>query len=242
MIQLNNGLLRGVLFTVMMLSQVSYAEFALIQDRDGYVNIRESADLKSPVLAQLKNNTVVDCVLEQATAKFCLVSTAGLKNNGYLYKDRIHFFKDYQRVAVSSSSTDQAIYSNQDITVQFQAAPVKVDSTLFKRIGADYKYYKNKEFFGTDGSIPDEQFSQLQQMNLLYQSKKIQLNPQQLEQYFFPTQGLADQSELADFKIYYLGSEIYILNTFNQGGAAAYHVMLYFKDGKLVEQQAWKAE
>lgn len=230
-----------MLFATVIYSQISYADFALIQDRDGEVNVRATADLKAPVIAKLKNNVVVDCLLEQASDKFCLVSAATLKDNGYVYKDRVNFFKAYHRVALSKLSTHQAIYSNKEITVSIAAQPARVDPRLFKQRGAQ-GYYNNKIFFGTDGTLPQQNFSQLQQMTIVYQSKQIKMNAAQLEQYFFPTQGLTAKGELADFQIYYLDKDIYILNTFNQGGAAAYHFVLHFKEGKLVDQQAWKAE
>ncbi|TCM67537.1 hypothetical protein EC844_10851 [Acinetobacter calcoaceticus] len=71
----------------------------------------------------------------------------------------------------------------------------------------------------------------------------IKLDSNQLEPYFFPTEGLGSgKNELADFNIYYLNDDIYVLNTFSQGGAASYAVMMHIRDGKLVEQSAWKIE
>ncbi|NUG00267.1 SH3 domain-containing protein, partial [Acinetobacter oleivorans] len=51
-----------------------------------------------------------------------------------------------------------------------------------------------------------------------------------------------DKNELADFKIYYLNNNIYILNTFNNGGAAAYNIVLNIKNGKVISNKAWKVE
>ncbi|HFF4192532.1 TPA: SH3 domain-containing protein, partial [Acinetobacter baumannii] len=51
-----------------------------------------------------------------------------------------------------------------------------------------------------------------------------------------------DKNELGDFKIYYLNNNIYILNTFNNGGAAAYNIVLNIKNGKVIANKAWKVE
>ncbi len=39
-----------------------------------------------------------------------------------------------------------------------------------------------------------------------------------------------------------LNNNIFILNTFNNGGAAAYNIVLNIKNGKLVANKAWKVE
>ncbi|EPJ5650225.1 SH3 domain-containing protein, partial [Acinetobacter baumannii] len=52
----------------------------------------------------------------------------------------------------------------------------------------------------------------------------------------------SNKNELADFKIYYLNNNIFILNTFNNGGAAAYNIVLNIKNVKLVAHKAWKVE
>ncbi|NUE94621.1 SH3 domain-containing protein, partial [Acinetobacter seifertii] len=65
----------------------------------------------------------------------------------------------------------------------------------------------------------------------------------ELEQYFFPKDGIDEgKNELADFKIYYLNNNIFILNTFNDSGAAAYNIVLNIKNGKLVSNKAWKVD
>lgn len=43
-------------------------------------------------------------------------------------------------------------------------------------------------------------------------------------------------------KIYYLNNNIFILNTFNDGGAAAYNIVLNLKNGGIVINKAWKVE
>ncbi|MFW6766015.1 SH3 domain-containing protein, partial [Acinetobacter pittii] len=52
----------------------------------------------------------------------------------------------------------------------------------------------------------------------------------------------SNKNELADFKIYYLNNNIFILNNFNNGGSAAYNIVLNIKIEKLVANKAWKVE
>ncbi|MDC4740034.1 SH3 domain-containing protein, partial [Acinetobacter baumannii] len=106
-----------------------------------------------------------------------------------------------------------------------------------------YKYFNNKKFFGTDGSLPDNNFLQLDKIIVKEKDNRIEISRTELEQYFFPKDGIDEgKNELADFKIYYLNNNIFILNTFNNGGAAAYNIVLNIKNGKLVANKAWKVE
>lgn len=50
------------------------------------------------------------------------------------------------------------------------------------------------------------------------------------------------RTSLLIFKIYYLNNNIFILNTFNNGGAAAYNIILNVKNGKLVSNKDLKVD
>ena len=47
---------------LMMISSCIYADFGLIQDKDGYVNVRELADLSSKVISKQKNRGGPTCL------------------------------------------------------------------------------------------------------------------------------------------------------------------------------------
>ncbi|OTM11648.1 hypothetical protein B9X54_14415 [Acinetobacter baumannii] len=118
-----------------------------------------------------------------------------------------------------------------------------LDPKLYKTFKGEYKYFNNKKFFGTDGTLPNNDFLQLDKIIIKSKDKKIEIGKNDIEQYFFPKNGIyGDKNELADFKIYYLNNNIFILNTFNNGGAAAYNIVLNIKNGKLVANKAWKVE
>ncbi|EPH2793173.1 SH3 domain-containing protein, partial [Acinetobacter baumannii] len=117
------------------------------------------------------------------------------------------------------------------------------DPKLYKTFKGEYKYFNNKKFFSTDGTLPNNDFLQLDKIIVKNKDKKIEIGKNDIEQYFFPKNGIdSNKNELADFKIYYLNNNIFILNTFNNGGAAAYNIVLNIKNVKLVAHKAWKVE
>ncbi|CAA0264652.1 SH3 domain-containing protein [Acinetobacter baumannii] len=239
-----NKYLKFIVFTAFMIGSIEalHADFGLIQDKDGYVNVRENSSLSSKVTSKLNNNEIVSCVMDEETNNFCLVNASN-GATGFVYKNRINNFSGYTSIKLSQYSREKVIYSDKNIIVEVYAKKAISDPKLYKNFKGKYKYFNNKKFFGTDGSLPDNNFLQLDKIIVKEKDNRIEISRTELEQYFFPKDGIDEgKNELADFKIYYLNNNIFILNTFNNGGAAAYNIVLNIKNGKLVANKAWKVE
>ncbi|HEN9551045.1 SH3 domain-containing protein [Acinetobacter baumannii] len=233
-----------IISTVLMMGPVgsSYADFGFIQDKDGYVNVRENSSLTSKVTSKLNNNEIVSCVMDERVNNFCLVNASN-GVTGFVYKNRINNFSGYTSIKLFQYSKEKAVYNDKNIIVEVYAKKAILDPKLYKTFKGEYKYFNNKKFFGTDGTLPNNNFLQLDKIIIKSKDKKIEIGKNDIEQYFFPKNGIdGDKNELADFKIYYLNNNIFILNTFNNGGAAAYNIVLNIKNGKLVANKAWKVE
>ncbi|MFX4953074.1 SH3 domain-containing protein [Acinetobacter baumannii] len=233
-----------IISTVFMMGPLgsSYADFGFIQDKDRYVNVRENSSLNSKVTSKLNNNEIVSCVMDEGTNNFCLVNASN-GVTGFVYKNRINNFSGYNSIKLSQYSREKAVYNDKNIIVEVYAKKAILDPKLYKTFKGEYKYFNNKKFFGTDGTLPNNDFLQLDKIIIKSKDKKIEIGENDIEQYFFPKNGInSDKNELADFKIYFLNNNIFILNTFNNGGAAAYNIVLNIKNGKLVANKAWKVE
>ncbi|MGF2353198.1 SH3 domain-containing protein [Acinetobacter baumannii] len=236
--------LKFIIFTFLMIGPIvsSYADFGFIQDKDGYVNVRGNSSLNSKVTSKLNNNEIVSCVMDEETNNFCLVNASN-GVTGFVYKNRVNNFSGYNSIKLSQYSREKAVYNDKNIIVEVYAKKAILDPKLYKTFKGEYKYFNNKKFFGTDGNIPNNEFLLLDNISSKSKDKKIEIGKNDIEQYFFPKNGIdGDKNELADFKIYYLNNNIFILNAFNNSGAAAYNIVLNIKNGKLVANKAWKVE
>ncbi|AZC07255.1 TPA: SH3 domain-containing protein [Acinetobacter nosocomialis] len=236
--------LKFIVFTSFMIGSIeaSYADFGFIQDKDGYVNVRENSILNSKVTSKLNNNEIVSCVMDEQTNNFCLVNASN-GVTGFIYKNRINNFSGYTSIKLSQYSREKAVYNDKNIILEVYAKKAILDPKLYKTFKGEYKYFKNKQFFGTDGTLPNNDFLQLDKIIIKDKDKKIEIGKNDIEQYFFPKNGIdGDKNELADFKIYYLNNNIYILNTFNNGGAAAYNIVLNIKNGRVIANKAWMVD
>ncbi|MBP1503784.1 SH3 domain-containing protein [Acinetobacter nosocomialis] len=236
--------LKFIVFTSFMIgsTEALCTDFGFIQDKDGYVNVRENSSLSSKVISKLNNNEIISCAIDEGTNNFCLVNASnGVA--GFVYKNRINNFSGYTPINLSQYSKEKVIYSDKNIIVEVYAKKAILDPKLYKTFKGEYKYFNNKKFFGTDGSLPDNNFLQLDKIIVKEKDNTIEISRTELEQYFFPKDGIdGGKNELADFKIYYLHNNIFILNTFNDGGAAAYNIVLNLKNGGIVINKAWKVE
>ncbi|EHU1294291.1 MULTISPECIES: SH3 domain-containing protein [Acinetobacter] len=233
-----------IISTVLMMGPVgsSYADFGFIQDKDGYVNVRGNSSLNSKVTSKLNNNEIVSCVMDEGTNNFCLVNASN-GVTGFVYKNRVNNFSGYNSIKLSQYSREKSVYNDKNIIVEVYAKKAILDPKLYKTFKGEYKYFNNKKFFGTDGTLPNNNFLQLDKIIIKSKDMKIEIGKNDIEQYFFPKNGIdGDKNELADFKIYFLNNNIFILNTFNNGGATAYNIVLNIKNGKLVANKAWKVE
>lgn len=239
-----NKYLKFIVFTAFIIEPIkaSYANFGFIQDKDGYVNVRENSSLSSKVTTKLNNNEIVSCVMDEETNNFCLVNASN-RVTGFVYKNRINNFGGYTSIKLSQYSREKAVYSDKNIILEVYAKKAILDPKLYKTFKGEYKYFNNKKFFGTDGSLPDNNFLQLDKIIIKEKDNRIEISRAELEQYFFAKDGIdGGKNGLADFKIYYLNNNIFILNTFNDSGAAAYNIVLNVKNGKIVTNKAWKVE
>ncbi|WP_198078376.1 SH3 domain-containing protein [Acinetobacter calcoaceticus] len=233
-----------IVFTSFMIGfiEASYADFGFIQDKDGYVNVRENSSLTSKVTSKLNNNEIVYCVMDEGENNFFLVNASN-GVTGFVYKNRINNFSGYTSIKLSQYSREKAVYSDKNIVVEVHAKKAILDPKHYKTFKGKYKYFNNKKFFGTDGTLPNNDFLQLDKIIVKEKDNRIEISRTELEQYFFPKDGIdGGKNELADFKIYYLNNNIFILNTFNDVGAAAYNIILNVKNGKIVTNKVWKVE
>lgn len=180
--------------------------------------------------------------MDEGENNFCLVNASN-GVTGFIYKNRINNFSGYSSINLSQYSREKAVYSDKNIILEVYAKKAILDPKLYKTFKGEYKYFNDKKFFGTDGSLPDNNFLQLDKIIVKEKGNRIEISRTELEQYFFLKYGIdGDKNELADFKIYYLNNNIFILNTFSDGGAAAYNIILNVKNGKIVTNKAWKVE
>ena len=136
--------------------------FAVINDKDGYVNVRKEKSVHSKVLKKLDNNTLI-FVLEYDKAHDGNWIYAD--NEGYIYNDRVKWIHNFPQIDKGIARGNTIVFEGKEIQVTLATEKFDKDKHSFKY----HKEYRDiiekidgKPFWGTDGNIPKKEYKSIE--------------------------------------------------------------------------------
>ena len=136
--------------------------FAVINDKDGYVNVRKEKSVHSKVLKKLDNNTLI-FVLEYDKAYYGNWIYAD--NEGYIYNDRVKWIHNFPQIAKGIAKGNTIVFQGKEIQVV-------LSTEKFDKSKHSFKYHKEyrdviekidgKLFWGTDGNMPKREYKSIE--------------------------------------------------------------------------------
>ena len=136
--------------------------FAVINDKDGYVNVRKEKSVQSKVLKKLDNNTLI-FVLEYDKAYYGNWIYAD--NEGYIYNDRVKWIHNFPQIAKGIAKGNTIVFYRKEIQVV-------LSTEKFDKSKHSFKYHKEyrdiiekidgKLFWGTDGNMPKREYKSIE--------------------------------------------------------------------------------
>ena len=136
--------------------------FAVINDKDGYVNVRKEKSVHSKVLKKLDNNTLI-FVLEYDKAYYGNWIYAD--NEGYIYNDRVKWIHNFPQIAKGIAKGNTIVFEGKEIQVV-------LSTEKFDKSKHSFKYHKEyrdviekidgKLFWGTDGNMPKREYKSIE--------------------------------------------------------------------------------
>ena len=197
--------------------------FAVINDKDGYVNVRKEKSVHSKVLKKLDNNTLI-FVLEYDKAQEGNWIYAD--NEGYIYNDRVKWIHNFPQIAKGIAKGNTIVFEGKEIQVV-------LSTEKFDKSKHSFKYHKEyrdiiekidgKTFLGTDGNMPKE----------AYKSIEVKIREKQVS---IPQSAYSDLYEPnlytdLNFVYYDKDSDSYYIVATNSDGAGAYMVCWQIEKG-----------
>ena len=151
-----------LLFCQFVVAQAIEGGFAVINDKDGYVNVRKEKSVHSKVLKKLDNNTLI-FVFEYDKAQEGNWIYAD--NEGYIYNDRVKWIEKLPKIAKGIARGNTIVFEGKEIQVTLATEKFDKDKHSFKY----HKEYRNviekidgKPFWGTDGNIPKKEYKSIE--------------------------------------------------------------------------------
>ena len=155
-------LLFFLISNVVLAQVIEGGAFAVINDKDGYVNVRKEKSVHSKVLKKLDNNTLI-FVLEYDKAYYGNWIYAD--NEGYIYNDRVKWIHNFPQIARGIAKGNTIVFEGKEIQVI-------LSTEKFDKSKHSFKYHKEyrdviekidgKLFWGTDGNMPKREYKSIE--------------------------------------------------------------------------------
>ena len=197
--------------------------FAIINDKDGYVNARKEGNIHSKVIKKLNNNTLIYVYEYDRTRDGSWIQT---DEDGYIYNDRVKWIEKLPKAAKGIEKKNTIHFSGKDIRVA-------LTSQKFDKSKHSFVYYKEthhsiekidgKHFWGTDGEIPREEYKNIR---IYINGKQVSLPKSAYDDLYEPTFYTEHNSIYYDKEL----DSYYIVAT-NSDGAGAYMVCWQIEKG-----------
>ena len=160
--------MKHLILLFFLISNVVFAQvieggaFAVINEKDGYVNVRKEKSVHSKVLKKLDNNTLI-FVLEYDKAYYGNWIYAD--NEGYIYNDRVKWIEKLPKIAKGITKGNTIVFEGKEIQVT-------LSTEKFDKSKHSFKYHKEyrdiiekidgKLFWGTDGNMPKREYKSIE--------------------------------------------------------------------------------
>lgn len=204
------------LLTAALSVQLSFAQFAKIVDKDGYVNIRENADPNSKVIGKINSDEIV-YIFEPDNKNWVNV------NNGYIHNSRIKYIESYEPVRAVVRSENKAQFASVNIKVNITSGKFN-----FKENEKDFSstmqedLYKGQKAWGIDGTIPKTHYTSI---TIQIGNKTVPIPAKEIENLF-------DVSNKSTNCYYDRTNDILYISMLNSDGAGAYVALFTIEKGK----------
>ena len=149
----------------LLISDIVFAQeeaFAVINDKDGYVNVRKGKSAQSKVLKRLNNKTIVFVYnYDKATDGNWIYTD----EEGYIYNDRVKWIHKFPIIAKGIAKGNTIVFEGKEIQVV-------LTSGKFDKSKHSFEYFKDSPTgieviddelpYGTDGKMPTTEYRSIE--------------------------------------------------------------------------------
>jgi hypothetical protein len=202
----------------------SFGQFAIVNDNDSFLNVREDGLQTSKVVDKLQNGHLIYCFEKKGNWTNIDYSKKGKELNGYVYKDRYKLVSSFPKLTISKKIENS-------ITLKKDAVEVTIAQSKFDKKKHNFQYIKeypdqielidNKKYWGRDGGMPTTQFEKI---IIKVRNETISLPKTALEGLYEPGIYSAEVN-------YDKTNDTFYIQTINSDGAGSYLVIWKVEKG-----------
>ncbi|MEZ0128642.1 hypothetical protein AB9T88_02085 [Flavobacterium sp. LBUM151] len=216
------------LLAFLLVFNLCFSQFAIINDVDGYVNVRSSAKTTNNITDKLDNGFIVYYFEPKGNWANIDYKKNTKELNGYIYKNKIKFITDFKEIPLKANQIEKVILDDGLIKIEISETKFLKDKhKLFFFKGNSDQLHKIDDsiFLGTDGDIPKREYKSLE---VEINNVKVQIPNDALKNLYNPTlyNSKANYDQINDI--------LYIHST-NSDGAGGYEIIW------VIEKKKYKA-
>ena len=142
------------LLTTNAFAQGPFGDYAVVKDKDGYVNIRAKENVKSKIVGTLPNNTLVYEFLDEEFSPSNWVHI----DSGYVHKSRLKKINEFSSIGEGKEKETENSITLAEKGISVTISTQKFDKTKHKITKKKHKYYEEliidgKSAQGLDGDL-----------------------------------------------------------------------------------------
>lgn len=220
-----------ILLAAILSLQWSFAQFAKIVDKDGFVNMRKNADAKSIVVGKISSDEIVYIFDADDGNKNWLNADYTDKNgkdiSGYIHSSRVKYIESYESIPSTSVSENKIVFNSKNIRVDIESEPFNYKENKRYFSTTDYNghkvedKFKGQHIWGTDGTVPQTHYKFI---SVKINGKTLQIPPKEIENLF----NINNESASCYFDS---EEETLYINMVNSDGAGGYAVLFKIEKG-----------
>ena len=213
-------------------------EFAVIKDKDGFVNVRKGKSSNSPTVGKLYSLNIFTCKPDQSDwwqiwyAPNAETGTPGYIE-GFVHKSRISVLNNHVSVNPKNVYTDSCVFNANGliVVIKKQAFHAKNQKLQYSKVqpnentGRVLQKINGKHFWGTDGTMPKEVITGI----------RVVKNKEPI---FIPRNAFDDlyQPNFKTLSVYFGPDNTMYIFMQNSDGAGAYAIFWIIKNNKFYKR------
>ncbi len=208
------------------IATTGHGQFAIINDKYGYVNIRSSPENGKNIVDSLYNGQIVWAFEPEGNWRVVDYQKKGKSITGYIYKDRVKYLASFDSIPIHKLDKRQVVLKRDSLVVIIREEDfIEKNSLLQYDTSNEEKYVSKingKQPWGTDGNIPKRKYKSI---TVQIGKKPVAIPKKELENLFEPNLNYSE--------CYYDGqNEVLYLSALNSDGAGGYAVLWIIEKGK----------
>lgn len=205
------------------------AQFAVVEDKDGYTNIRKDAGTSAAITGKVRSGEIVYCMEKKGewynVDYYTKNYTKDESKNGFIHQSRVQLIEAFTPVPGAGKSADSIFFRKDALSIGVRVTPfILKNNRIGYKKGDDMRIAEKingRSFWGTDGAVPDMQYKHI---SCWWNGKQVPVPDSAINDVFNPN--------LHNTRVWYdIQHERWFITATNSDGAGGYEVMWMFEQG-----------